>query len=360
MREVVRQGMTFDDMPKAELHLHLDGALPPETILLLAERNGLCDLLPGDTEEAIAGWFVFQDFDHFLHVKRTIKRLLRSADDFALAVYAVGRELAAQHVRYAEITVTPYTFIDVLGHGVTLDGMLQGLQTGRQQVRSEFGIELRWVFDIPRNRAFADYHRGGAYVAGAAERTLAYALRGREFGVVGLGLGGNETNAPPEPFAQVFAEAKRQGLRSVPHAGESEGAASVWGAIRALQADRVGHGIRAVEDERLLDELAARQIPLEVNMTSNVSLNFCSRIQDHPLPLLDRAGVLVTVNTDDPKLVHTTLSREYKLLVDVFGYAAGDVVRIARNAFMACCAEPATKARLLAELDGWAAKHVHG
>ncbi|MCZ7545205.1 MAG: adenosine deaminase family protein [Anaerolineae bacterium] len=281
---MVRHGMTFDGMPKAELHLHLDGALPPETILLLAERNGLRDLLPGETEEAIAGWFVFQDFDHFLNVKRTIKKLLRSADDFALAVYAVGRELAAQHVRYAEITVTPYTFIDVLGHGVTLDGMFQGLESGRQQARSEFGIELRWVFDIPRNRAFADYHRGGAYVAGAAESTLAYALRGREFGVVGLGFGGNETNAPPEPFAQVFAEAKRQGLRSVPHAGESEGAASVWGAIRALQADRVGHGVRAVEDERLLDELAARQIPLEVNMTSNVSLNFCSRIQDHPLP----------------------------------------------------------------------------
>ena len=349
----------FEDMPKVELHLHLDGALPPRTVLQLAERHDLLELLPGDTEDAITDWFVFHDFYHFVDVKRAIKKLLRTAGDFALAVYAAGQELHAQSVRYAEITVTPYSLIDALDQGLTIDALLEGLETGRQRVRAEFGIELRWVFDIPRNRAFADYRRGGDYVPGAAERTLAYALRGMEqHGVIGLGLGGSEVNAPPEPFAHVFAEAKQRGLKSLPHAGESEGPASVWGALRELQADRIGHGIRALEDERLLQELAGRRVPLEVNMTSNVYLGFCPRIEDHPLPALDRAGVLITVNTDDPKLVGTSLTEEYRLLVDVFGYTPAGVIRIARNAITASYAEPHLKRRLLAEFDAWANQHL--
>ena len=346
----------FDDMPKVELHLHLDGALPPRTILELADRHGALDSLPGDTEEAITRWFVFRDFYHFVEVKRAIKRLLRAPDDYALAVYAAGQELAAQRVRYAEITVTPFSLIDALDQGLTIDLLLEGLEAGRQRVRVELGIELRWVFDIPRNRAFTDYRQGGAYVPGAAERTLEYALLGRDRGVIGLGLGGSEVNAPPEPFAGVFAEARRHGLKSLPHAGESAGPASVWGAIRDLGADRIGHGVRAVEDDRLLRELAERQIPLEVCPTSNVYLNFIPRIEDHPLPALDQAGVLVTVNTDDPKLIGATLSGEYRLLVDVFGYSVAGVIRLARNAFMACCAEPALKARLLGEFDAWTAR----
>lgn len=348
----------FEGMPKVELHLHLDGAITPRTVLQIATRNGLLDLLPGNTEAAIARWFVFQDFYHFADVVRTIKNLLRTPEDFALAVYDVGRELAAQNVRYAEITVTPYTYVAVLQPGATLEVILQGLAMGRQQVRDQLGVELRWVFDIPRNRAFADYRNGGDYVAGAAERTLECALLGKDYGVIGLGLGGNEVNAPPEPFAPVFTEAKRYGLKSLPHAGESEGAASVWGAIDHLQADRVGHGIRAIDDPRLIAELATRQIPLEVNLTCNVYLNFVARLQDHPLPKLDGAGVLVTINTDDPVLIDTTLSKEYQLLVDVFGYTQADVARIARNGFLACYAEPALKTRLLAEFDDWAARVI--
>jgi len=348
----------LEEMPKAELHLHLEGALPPGTVLQLARRNGLTDLLPGDNEDAIARWFVFQHFYHFMDVVRTIKNLLRTAEDFALAVYAAGQELAAQRARYAEITVTPYTYTGFLKGGVTIDMILSGLEAGRQQVLQDFGIELRWIFDIPRNRAFADYHNGGDYVPGAAERTLEFALQGQDSGVIGLGLGGNEVNAPPAPFAPVFAQAKRYGLLSVPHAGESEGAASVWGAIDDLQADRVGHGVRAIEDSRLIEALAARQIPLEINLTSNVYLNFFPRLAEHPLPQLDQAGVLVTVNSDDPTLIGTTLSREYQLLVDSFGYAPADVIRIARNAFTASGADATTKTRLLVEFDGWAAPHL--
>ena len=351
----------FDTMPKVELHLHLDGAVPPRTVLELAARHDMLDMLPGNTEAAVATWFDFRGFAHFIETVRFMKRLLRSADDVALAVYAAGQELHNQHVRYAEVTITPYSLIDALDQGLTIESLLEGLESGRRRVRAAFGIELRWVFDIPRNRAFADYRNGGDYVPGAAERTLEYALLGVEYGVIGLGLGGNEVNAPPEPFAHVFASAKERGLRSLPHAGESEGAASVWGAIRHLQADRIGHGVRAVEDERLLDYLAERQIPLEINPTCNVCLNFYPHLDEHPLPRLDRAGVLVTINSDDPQLVNTTLSREYQLLVDAFGYGVDDVVRIARNAFTVCYAEPELKARLLREFDAWVSKtHSNG
>jgi len=335
-------------MPKAELHLHLDGTLTPSTLLRLAERHDALALLP---EQALATWFVFADLNHFFHVKRTIKQLLRTADDFALVVHAAAADLSAQHVRYAEVTVTPYSFIDALNYGLTIDDLLAGLEQGRQQARRDFGIELRWVFDIPRNRAFAN---GGDYVAGVAERTLAYALLGREYGVIGLGLGGSEVNAPPEAFAPVFAEAKRHGLRSLPHAGESAGAASVWGAITALGADRIGHGVRSVEDESLLRLLAERQIPLEVNISSNIALGIYQRLEDHPVRRLDAAGVQVTINTDDPQMVGTTLTREYELLITGFGFSKADVLRLARSAFQAACAEPDVKTRLLAEFDQWA------
>lgn len=148
------------------------------------------------------------------------------------------------------------------------------------------------------------------------------------------------------------------GLACVPDAGESDGALSVWGAVRSLQADRIGHGVRAVEDERLLHFLAEHQIPLEVNPTSNVCLNVYRHIDEHPLPRIDQAGVLVTVNTDDPQLFDTTLTKEYQLLVDAFGYGHDDVIRIARNAFTACRAESELKRRLLDEFDGWACVHI--
>lgn len=347
----------FADMPKVELHVHLDGLLSPRAVMYLAERNNLLHTLPAGDEAGISNWFAQTDFAQFFEVKRAIKRLLRSEGDFALAVGEAAHALAVQRVRYAEVTVTPYTFVDVLQH-LTIDALLRGLEAGRQRVKAEYDVELRWVFDIPRNRAFADYHNGGAYVAGAAEKTLDYALRGTDYGVIALGLGGNEVNAPPPPFAPVFAEAKRHGLRSLPHAGESAGAESVWGAIDDLQADRVGHGVRAADDVRLLTELAARQLPLEVCMSSNVYLGFYTSIAEHPLPLLDRAGLLVTINSDDPMLIGTTLTREYQLLVDAFGYSVRDVIRLARNAFTASYAEPALKARLLSEFDAWAASRT--
>ena len=174
-----------------------------------------------------------------------------------------------------------------------------------------------------------------------------------EHGVVGFGLGGYEVGAPPAPFAHAFAAAKAAGLRSVPHAGETMGAASVRDAVTLLGADRIGHGVRAIEDPELLALLHERQIPLEINPTSNVCLHVYRRLAEHPFPHLDRMGIPVTVNSDDPPLFNTTLSQEYAVLAAEFGYAPADLARIARNAFQFSAAEAGIKQQMLDEFDHW-------
>lgn len=340
-------------MPKAEIHIHLEGAIQPETVLALARRHAKTKALPATDIPSLRRWFTFTDFPHFIQVYLTIQDLIRTAEDFELITYQLGADMAAQGILYREATVTPYTHTDYLDKALTIEDILQGLEAGRQRAKQEFGVEIRWVFDIPRNLGFA---KDGTYQTRAAERTLEFALAGRSQGVVGFGLGGLEVGAPPQPFAHAFVEAKAAGLWSVPHAGETEGAESVWGAINDLQADRIGHGVRAIEDPDLLALLKERQIPLEINPTSNVCLHVYRRLAEHPLPHLDRMGLRVTVNSDDPPLFNTNLCREYELLAQEFDYAPADLARLARNAFVVCGAEAEAKERLLQQFDAWAAE----
>lgn len=339
-------------MPKAEIHVHLEGAIQPETVLELARRHGMEAMLPSTDLAELRRWFTFTDFPHFIKIYLVIQDLIRTADDFALIAYQLGVDMAAQGITYREATATPYTHTHYLDKGLTIDEILAGLEAGRQQARQEFGVEIRWVFDVPRNFAFME--QAGSYDPRPAERTLEFALAGRDYGVVAFGLGGYEVGAPPEPFAHAFAQAKAAGLLSVPHAGETEGPASVWGAVKELQADRIGHGVRAIEDPHLAALLQERQIPLEVNPTSNVCLHVYRRLAEHPLPHLDRMGLLVTVNSDDPPLFNTNLCREYEAIAREFGYGPRDLARLARNAFAVCGAEPALKTRLLEQFDAWA------
>jgi adenosine deaminase len=341
-------------MPKAEIHVHLEGAIHPETVLKLARHNKLTHLLPTTDLNTLRKWFIFTDFPHFIKIYLTIQDLIRTPDDFALIAYECGADMVAQNIRYRECTITPYTHTDFQDKGLTIDDILAGLNAGRQRARQEFGVEMRWVFDIPRNLSFRT--EDGRYTPIPADRTLEFALHGRSQGVVGFGLGGYEVGAPPEPFAHAFREAKKAGLLSVPHAGETEGAASVWGAVRNLQADRIGHGVRAIEDPYLLALLKERQIPLEINPTSNQCLHIYS-LADHPFRQLDQMGLLLTINSDDPPLFNTSLCQEYEIAVRHFGYDTADLLRIARNAFTLAGLEPETKTRLLAEFDQWAAEH---
>jgi aminodeoxyfutalosine deaminase len=337
-------------MPKAEIHVHLEGAIQPATLLELARRHQRLDLLPTTDLEGLRRWFTFTDFPHFVKIYLTIADLLRTPDDFVLIVYACGADMAAQNIRYRELTFTPFIHTDVQNKNLTIDDLLNGLEIGRTQAQRDFGVEMRWVFDVPRNFIFRN---GGSYDPYPAERTLAYALAGQAKGVVGFGLGGFEVDAPPEPFAHAFHAAKAAGLLSVPHAGETMGPASVWGAVNELQAVRIGHGVRAIEDAHLLNVLYERQIVLEINPTSNVCLHVYRRLAEHPFPHLDRMGLLVTVNSDDPPLFNTTLCQEYAGLATEFGYGAFDLARIARNAFVASGAPTELKQPLLHEFDRW-------
>lgn len=337
-------------MPKAELHVHLEGTIDPVAILELATRHNQLDVLPGADLVTLQAWFTYTDFPHFVRIYMTISELLRTPEDFAYIVYRCGQDMAAQNIRYRELTFTPFTHTDYQRKGLTIDAIFEGLKAGRAAARADFGVEMRWVFDIPRNLSFSPT---GGYDPYPAERTLAYALRGRDHGVVGLGLGGFEPGAPPEPFAHAFDRAHAEGLLCVPHAGETVGSASVWGAIEALHADRIGHGVRAIEDPTLITVLRDRQIPLEINPTSNIRLHIYDRHAVHPFPHLDRMGVKVTVNSDDPPLFNTTLNAEYAVLATEFGYDAASLARIARNAFEVSGAPASLKTQLLAEFDAW-------
>ncbi len=340
-------------MPKAEIHIHLEGSILPETVLTLARRHGREASLPSTDLQTLRQWFTFTGFPHFVEIYLTISDLLRTPEDFSLIVEACGADMAAQNIRYRELTFTPYTHTHLQAKGLTIDDLLTGLEAGRAKALADYGVEMRWVFDVPRN---ASYSRSqGVYDPKVAETTLAYAIAGQGKGVVGFGLGGFEVGAPPEPYAHAFAAAKAAGLLSVPHAGETMGADSVRGALHALEAVRIGHGVRAIEDPALLQELKERQTVLEINPTSNICLHVYRRLAEHPFPHLDRMGLLVTVNSDDPPLFNTTLTEEYMLLAREFGYDHANLARIARNAFSACGAPTDLKARMLAEFDEWVA-----
>lgn len=304
--------------PKAELHVHLEGSIQPATLLTLARRNRVA--LPAETVSGLREWFRFSNFDHFIEVYLTITRCLRTAEDYELIVHEFGTEMARQNVRYAEVTFTPGTHERM---GIAREAYFAGLARGAARVREEYGAEIRWVFDIARNASDIEDH---------CEETLSAALEGRAIGVVALGLGGKEAGHPPDSFRPWFDRARGEGLRIVPHAGETAGPESVWGAINELGAERIGHGVRAIDDPRLVEHLAARRIPLEVCPTSNIRLGVYPSLAAHPLRRLREAGVIVTINSDDPPLFNTTLGDEVATLAGPFGFTVGEIDEILLDA----------------------------
>jgi aminodeoxyfutalosine deaminase len=337
--------------PKAELHLHLEGAIAPATALALARRNGVA--LPATDEVGLRAWFAYRDFDHFLAVIRAVAGCLRTVEDYERVTHELGRDLARQGVRYAEVALSPSLHAR---RGVPFDTYFGGMVRGRARVRADFGVELAWIFSIVRRwddpaetRAQADY-------------TTAAALAGRDDGVVALGLAAAEADAPPEPFAPWFDRARAGGLHSAPHAGETAGPASIWGAVRALGAERIAHGVRAIEDRALLAHLAARGIALDVAPTSNIRLGVYPSYAAHPLRRLHDAGVALTINTDDPPLFGTTLNDEVALLAGPFGLdvAAIDAILLngVRKSFLPDARRDVLAAAFAAELAALKAEHL--
>ncbi len=307
------------DLPKTELHVHLEGSIRPETLMELAKRNGVA--LPYQTLNELKNWFSFRTFDHFITVYLTITRCLKTAGDYELIVLDYAREALRQNIRYAEMTFSPGTHRWL---GVKDDVYLEGLRRGRHRARNEFGVTINWIFDIVRN---AENPRE------QGDLTLALALENRNEGVVALGLGGKEEGHPPDFFAPWFQRARSEGLHSCPHAGEGLGAESVRAAVEKLGAERIGHGIRAIEDPAVVKLLRDQKIPLEICPTSNICLGIYPDYALHPLKKLFDEGVIVTVHSDDPPLFGTTLEREYGLLASEWNMDLTTIQTIAQNSF---------------------------
>jgi len=317
-------------MPKVELHVHLEGSIRPATLLKLARRNGVT--LPATDPEGLAEFYRFRDFDHFIQVYITISRCLKTVADFSLIAYEFGADMARQNIRYAEVTFTPYT--NVHNTGLPFDEILAGLNDGRDRARADFGIDLAWVLDISRNDR-ESRHQVASWAASAVDR-----------GVIGFGLGGTERDHPPEWYADAFALAREAGLHSLPHAGEVVGPESVWGALRALKAERLGHGVRSVEDPDLVAYLREHQVPLEVCPTSNLCLGVYDTYEQHPIRRLWDQGLYITLNSDDPPMFNTDLVAEYRALAHHLGFDAGELEQLGLNALQACYLPASRKAEM--------------
>ncbi|MCH9684331.1 MAG: adenosine deaminase [Deltaproteobacteria bacterium] len=298
-------------LPKAELHLHLEGSVTPVMARRLARRHGLS--LPGidldDDSADVRQAFPFVDFAGFLRLYLAIASCLHTAEDFADIVEDLAERLVAQGVGYAEVTFTPG-----LHHHRKIDNqpMLEGLAQGRRRALERHDVMLRWVFDIVR--IFPDQ----------ATPTLdfARAMQAHDSGsVVGLGLAGPE-DRPHEvaPLRDAFAQARAEGLHALPHAGELAGPERIWEAVRDLGAVRIGHGVRCLEDPALVEHLRTEGIALEVCPSSNVCLSVVPSLAEHPLPRLLDAGLSLSLGSDDPPLFETDLVTEYERVADAFGW----------------------------------------
>lgn len=253
-------------------------------------------------------------------------------DDYRLIAYEYGIESARQNIRYAEVTFTILT--NTLLTGLPWQEILQGLNAGREQAFADFGVRWQWVFDIVRNNPETQ--------AAVLDITLA----ARDQGVVALGLGGVEVGFPPELFVDTFKRAEAEGLPRVPHAGEIAGPESVWSALKLLHAERIGHGVRSIEDPSLVDYLRSNSIPLEVCPTSNICLNVYPSYTAHPLRRLWDAGLFLTIGSDDPPMFGTDLNHEYQLLVKEYNFTQSELERISLNAIHASFLSPAEKQNL--------------
>jgi aminodeoxyfutalosine deaminase len=322
--------------PKIELHVHLEGTVRARTLLQIAKRNNVP--LPADSVEGLAGLYDYRDFAHFIQVWRLTTGALRTERDFRQVVVAYAAEAASHGAVYIEGIFTP---AEPAGRGCDWDEVFAGYCDGAQQAAEQHGVQVRLTPDIPRG-----------YPLEMAELTAQHAVAYRDRGVVGIGLGGPEAEYPPEAFARAFEIARDGGLGSVPHAGEAAGPQSVRGALDALHADRIRHGIRAADDPGLMRELAARGVGLDVCPISNVRTGVVASLAEHPLPELAAAGIACSVSTDDPAMFGTDLAADYAAAIEL-GVTARDCY-LAGQCGALCDAPTKTELQQIGDTFDWA------
>ena len=325
-------------LPKAELHVHHVGSASPRIVAGLAERHP--GVVPADPDQ-LRTFFEFRDFAHFVEVYLAVVDLVRTPEDIRMLTYEVAREMAAQQIRYAELTCTPYTSVV---RGIPIEAYTEAIEDARTSAERDFGLVLRWIFDIP-----------GEDGVPAADATLEYALEHGPDALVGFGLGGPEIGVPRPQFRPHFDAARAAGLRSVPHAGETTGPETVWDAVRLLGAERIGHGVSAALDPELMAHLAQQGIPLEVCPTSNIATRAVATLDEHPLRTFVDAGVTVTINSDDPPMFGTSLNEEYAVAARLLDLDERGLAELARASVAASFAPEHLKRQLLDEIDAYTA-----
>jgi adenosine deaminase len=327
----------YQRVPKVELHLHLEGAIPQEALWQLIQKYGGDPAVPNT--EALRQKFQYRDFPHFIETWVWKNQFLRQYEDFTFIAEAVAQNLARQNVKYAEMFYTPSDFFR---HRLEVQKLTGAIRTGLSRVNQ---TETALILDFCRDRGWEN-----------ADRNLDTVKEVKQMGVIGIGIGGSEQSYPPEPFAGVYEKARQFGFHTGAHAGEAAGPQSIRGAIRSLKVERLGHGTRAIEDEALMRYLAEKQIPLECCPLSNVCTGVVKSIEDHPVKKFFDAGLLVTVNTDDPAMFGNSLAQEYQMLEERLGFSRDEVRKVILNGVKASWLPQAGKycmTRLLVNDENW-------
>jgi aminodeoxyfutalosine deaminase len=330
-------------LPKAEIHVHHVGSASPRIVSELAARHP--GTVPSDLD-ALREFYTFRDFGHFIEVYLAVVDLLREPEDLRLLTYEVAADMAAQNIRYAELTLTPWTSVQ---RGIPIEAYVEAVEDARVAAERDLGVRLRWIYDIPGESGLP-----------SGEDTLQYALHSAPETLVGFGLGGPEVGVDRPQFKDVFAQARAAGLHSVPHAGETTGPQTVWDALRDLGAERIGHGTSAVLDRELVAHLVEHRIPLEVCPTSNIATRAVDTLENHPIRQMYDAGIVVTVNSDDPPMFGTTLNREYEIAARLLELDERGIAELAKNAVHASFLDAAGKRALVAEIDAYTAEAATG
>ncbi len=318
-------------LPKAELHLHLEGSVEPATLLELRQRHGR----PGKLDD-VEKIYSYLNFTGFLMSFKEVTDDLQTGEDYELITYHLLEKLKAENILHAEV----YVSVGVcLWRKQDFAAIFEGLERGREKGERDFEVSLLWIFDAVRQ-----------FGSEAARTVFELAVRYRDRHVVGIGIGGDEQKAPPELFREVYAYAADHGLHLTAHAGESAVPESVWGALN-LGAERIGHALTAVHDPELVEELSRRQIPIEICLTSNLRTGCCASISNHPLRNYFDHGLMLTLNTDDPAMFGTSLNEEYQLAQSTFRFTNEHLRELARNSFEASFLPPELKIQYLNSFD---------
>lgn len=338
-------------LPKAELHLHLEGTVDPPTLSQLSLRHnqplstennrynieGSGDFL---SEPDVERLYSYTDFKGFMVAFKRVTERLRDPEDYELITYRLMEKLSQQNVLHAEV----YVSVGVIHwRGQQFEPIFEGMERGRRRGERDFGVSLLWIFDAVRH-----------FGIDAAKKVFDAAALLRDRNVVGIGLGGIERDGPAENFKDLYKQAAGQGLRLTVHAGETMGPESVWAALN-IGAERIGHGFSIPSDPELVEVLAQKQVPVEVCISSNLRTGVCGSLKQHPVKMMFDHGLMVTLNTDDPEMFQTTLNHEYELAQQEFGFCDDHLLEIARNSFEASFLPAEKKLEFLRRIDSLAA-----